>query len=73
VRSPTSPLLLILLSGLDAHAAASGSEGEFWPEVSAYINLNSTTEYFSSRLSETISPGTDGMETKQPRERDSLP
>jgi hypothetical protein len=38
--------LLILRFGLDAHAAAPGSEGEFWPEFSAYINLNSTSRIF---------------------------
>jgi hypothetical protein len=46
VKSLASPLLVILLSGLAALAATPNTEGEFWPEVDAYINLNSTTRLF---------------------------
>jgi hypothetical protein len=42
VRSAV-PFLIILLPGLAAPAATPNTEGEFWPEVEAYINLNSTT------------------------------
>lgn len=46
MKSLTSPLLGILLSGLSPAAAAPNTQSEFWPEVDAYINLNSTTRIF---------------------------
>lgn len=41
-----SPLLAILVAGSSATAASPDTQGEFWPEVDAYINLNSTTRIF---------------------------
>jgi hypothetical protein len=46
VKSFAAPFLVILLPGLAIPAATSNTEGEFWPELDAYISLNSTTRLF---------------------------
>ena len=43
MKSLASALVVLLLPGSACRAATPNTEDEFWPEVDAYINLNSTT------------------------------
>lgn len=45
MKSLAPPFLLILTAGFGI-AAAPNTPGEFWPELDAYISLNSTTRIF---------------------------
>jgi hypothetical protein len=40
------PFLTVLVAGCGSNTAAPDTQGEFWPEVDAYVGLNSTTRLF---------------------------
>lgn len=40
------PLFTVLVAGGSVTAATPNTQGEFWPEVDAYVGLNSTTRLF---------------------------
>jgi hypothetical protein len=46
VKRLAFPFLTVLVAGCSASAATPDTQGEFWPEVDAYIGLNSTTRLF---------------------------
>jgi hypothetical protein len=46
VKRLAFPFLTVLIAGRSANAATPDTQGAFWPEVDAYVGLNSTTRLF---------------------------